>query len=159
MDFATNLALKAYLAVPFVEEMRVLTDWTITRTSMDFFMWMKLEDTQQSLYRTKRDFHMRRWYPPAAPRPAWEKVLQGGLLLVGLALLIVAPIALFSTLNPNLQSNRLTSASLSGNLIVQSSAEGIRQLLVYEGSQTSIVSEPVRSDQTFGCLWLQSQHH
>ena len=23
--------------------------------------------------RTKRDFHLRRWYPPAAPRPAWEK--------------------------------------------------------------------------------------
>ena len=23
--------------------------------------------------RTKRDFYLRRWYPPAAPRPGWEK--------------------------------------------------------------------------------------
>eukprot|EP00434_Breviolum_minutum_P021602 symbB.v1.2.019067.t1/scaffold1542.1/size112718/2 len=148
MDFISNLAFKAYLAVPFVEEMRVLTDWTITRTSMDFFMWMKLEDTQQSLYRTKRDFTFRRWYPPAAPRPGWEKVLQGGVLLAGLIILIVTPIALFSTLNPSLQSNRLTSASLSGNLIVQSSAEGIRQLRLYKGSQVSIVQEPDHSDQS-----------
>lgn len=111
-------------------------------------MWMKLEDTQQSLYRTKRDFTFRRWYPPAAPRPGWEKVLQGGVLLAGLIILIVTPIALFSTLNPSLQSNRLTSASLSGNLIVQSSAEGIRQLRLYKGSQVSIVQEPDHSDQS-----------
>ncbi|CAE7834377.1 unnamed protein product [Symbiodinium sp. KB8] len=121
MNFFYSVAFKAYLAVPFVEEMRVLTDWTVTRTSMDFFMWMKLEDAQQGLYRTKRDFHMRRWYPPAAARPTWEKVLQGGLLLVGLALLIVGPIALFSSLNPSLQSNRLTSGTLTATLLVQSS--------------------------------------
>lgn len=148
MDLFTSIAFKVYLAIPFVEEMRVLTDWTITRTSMDFFMWMKLEDTQQSLYRTKRDFYLRRWYPPAAPRPGWEKVLQGGLLLVGLIVLIVAPIALFSTLNPSLQANRLTSATLSGNLIVQSSAEGIRQMRLYRGSQVSIVQELVHSDMS-----------
>lgn len=148
MDLVTSIAFKVYLAIPFVEEMRVLTDWTITRTSMDFFMWMKLEDTQQSLYRTKRDFYLRRWYPPAAPRPRWEKVLQGGLLLVGLIVLIVAPIALFSTLNPSLQANRLTSATLSGNLIVQSSAEGIRQMRLYRGSQVSIVQELGHSDKS-----------
>ncbi|CAJ1426858.1 unnamed protein product [Effrenium voratum] len=146
MQFFPSLAFKGYLAVPFVEEMRVLTDWTVTRTSMDFFMWMKLEDAQQGLYRTKRDFHLRRWYPPAAPRPAWEKVLQGGLLLIGLGALIVAPIALFSTLNPNLQSNRLTSAGLTGNLVVQSTEEGIRQLQLYKGSQASIVAGPYKDE-------------
>ena len=26
-----------------------------------------------AICRTKRDFHMRRWYPPAAARPTWEK--------------------------------------------------------------------------------------
>ncbi|CAE7493246.1 unnamed protein product [Symbiodinium necroappetens] len=141
MNFFYSVAFKAYLAVPFVEEMRVLTDWTVTRTSMDFFMWMKLEDAQQGLYRTKRDFHMRRWYPPAAARPTWEKVLQGGLLLVGLALLIVGPIALFSSLNPSLQSNRLTSGTLTATLLVQSSDQGIRKLHLFEGSQSSITAD------------------
>jgi len=141
MNFFYSVAFKAYLAVPFVEEMRVLTDWTVTRTSMDFFMWMKLEDAQQGLYRTKRDFHMRRWYPPAAARPTWEKVLQGGLLLVGLALLIVGPIALFSSLNPSLQSNRLTSGSLTATLLVQSSDQGIRKLHLFEGTQSSITAD------------------
>jgi len=119
----------------------VLTDWTVTRTSLDFFMWMKLEDAQQDLYRTQRDMMLRRCYPPAAPRPGHEKVLQGGLLLLALFALIVAPIALFSTLNPSLQSNQVTSATLTGSLIVQAVNEGIRTMQIYEATQSQILPQ------------------
>eukprot|EP00930_Biecheleria_cincta_P031116 TRINITY_DN21591_c0_g1_i1.p1 TRINITY_DN21591_c0_g1~~TRINITY_DN21591_c0_g1_i1.p1 ORF type:complete len:2145 (-),score=331.07 TRINITY_DN21591_c0_g1_i1:592-6582(-) len=138
MDLLSSLAFKVYSAVPFAEEIRVLTDWTVTRTSLDFFQWMKLEDAQQGLYRTTRDMMMRRWYPPAAPRPASEKILQGGLLLLALMFLIVAPIAFFSSLNPSLQSNRLSSASLTGSLVVEGESAGVRQLKLYEAPQSRI---------------------
>jgi hypothetical protein len=48
-----------YKAVPFLHEMRVLTDWTSTPTSMNFFMWMKLEDAHHILFRVKRDMDQR----------------------------------------------------------------------------------------------------
>ena len=35
-------------------------------------------EASSSNARTKRDFYLRRWYPPAAPRPAWEKALFKG---------------------------------------------------------------------------------
>ena len=44
--------------------------------------------------RTKRDFYLRRWYPPAAPRPGWEKAdVQLDCILTKLwnSLLILAP--------------------------------------------------------------------
>jgi len=177
MDLATNLAFKAYCAVPFVEEMRVLTDWTVTRTSLDFFMWMKLEDAQQALYRTQRDMMLRRIYPTAAPRPTHEKVLQGGLLLLALFVLIVAPIALFSTLNPSLQSNMVTSATLTGSLVVEAEREGVRTMQIYEATQSrilpqdasnfdfdssrmdlSIVQFPRRSEQFFDASLAVQEH-
>lgn len=135
-----------YSAIPFVEEIRSLTDWTVTKTSLDFFMWMKLEDAQQGLYRTKRDMETRRWVTAGAARPNLEKLCQGGLLLIVLFILIVAPIAMFSGLNPALKSNILTSASLTGSLLVQSGNSGIRRLVLYKAEQASI--SPA-SDQTF----------
>lgn len=51
---------------------KVLTDWTVTSTSMNLFMWFKLEaqdsgrvdsgqDAQQSLYKTKCDMNSRKY--------------------------------------------------------------------------------------------------
>merc|ERR1719379_2023085 len=68
-DIVSWLAFKAYKVVPFVEELRVLTDWTVTRTSLNFFMWMKLEDAHQNLYQTQCDMEARRYFEPAAQRP------------------------------------------------------------------------------------------
>eukprot|EP00931_Biecheleriopsis_adriatica_P055545 TRINITY_DN32872_c0_g1_i1.p1 TRINITY_DN32872_c0_g1~~TRINITY_DN32872_c0_g1_i1.p1 ORF type:complete len:2333 (+),score=468.33 TRINITY_DN32872_c0_g1_i1:25-6999(+) len=144
MSLPNSLVFKAYMAVPFVEEMRVLTDWTVTRTSLDFFMWMKLEDAQQGLYRTTRDMLLRRWYPLFTPRPTWEKALQGGLFLFGLFILIVTPLVLFSNLNPGLLSNRVTSATITGSIFVQTQSEGIRQLQLFEGTQASIRNDTGR---------------
>merc|ERR1719204_394782 len=79
-DLVSNVAFKAYVAVPFVEELRVLADWTVTKTSLDFFMWMKLEDAHQNLYRVTRDMLVRRMIPRNDPRPVYEKVFQGGCL-------------------------------------------------------------------------------
>ena len=41
--------------IPFLTELRVITDWTVTETSMNLFMWMKLEDAHHGLYRTRLD--------------------------------------------------------------------------------------------------------
>ena len=32
---------QVYSALPFLNELRVITDWTVTETSMNLFMWLK----------------------------------------------------------------------------------------------------------------------
>eukprot|EP00438_Fugacium_kawagutii_P031273 Skav218645 [mRNA] locus=scaffold365:537626:546553:- [translate_table: standard] len=79
VDFDKWLVFKVYSLIPFLEELRVLTDWTVTSTSMNLFMWFKLEDACQNLYKTKCDMNARRYVKPACERPLQEKLLQGTL--------------------------------------------------------------------------------
>jgi len=137
-DLANWLMLKGYLAVPFLEELRVLTDWTVTRTSLDFYMWMKLEDAHQCLYITKRAMEWKHALPPATPRPVSEKVLQGGLCIFGLFVLIVGPLVLFSTLNPSLVNNPVYSVELLASLEVSTQKAGLRSTILYSAGQDSL---------------------
>merc|ERR1719352_1850395 len=93
VDIVTRMLYKGYCLIPFMEELRVMTDWTATRTSLDFFMWMKLEDAQQSLYRTKVDMETRG--EPGEPQPLWWKSLQGGVCICALFCVLVGPLGFF----------------------------------------------------------------
>jgi len=136
-----SLLFKAYAVIPFVEELRVLTDWTVTKTSLDFFVWMKLEDMHHNLYKTTREMLVRRMLPPAAPRDRCEKVYQGGLLLLALIALVIGPIAFFSTLNGKLlKTNKIHSAKLSVNLAVEAGESGIRTTMLYNAGQEFVTT-------------------
>ncbi|CAL1145384.1 unnamed protein product [Cladocopium goreaui] len=138
VDFVPWLLFKVYTMVPFVDELRVLTDWTVTSTSMNLFMWFKLEDAQQSLYKTKCDMNARKYVKPAFERPVREKLLQGGLFLLALFVLIVGPITYFSTANLFLKSNLVYMGSLKANLEVEMTGGGISQLPLYDTAQADI---------------------
>lgn len=38
-----NMPRSIFQALPFLDEMRVILDWLCARTSLDMFMWIKLE--------------------------------------------------------------------------------------------------------------------
>ena len=42
-----------YRSMPFVFEIRSVLDWAATETSLDLFMWLKLEDIYASLFKAK----------------------------------------------------------------------------------------------------------
>ena len=44
---------RAYLAIPFIFELRSIIDWTFTRTALDVFQWIKLAQVQADLYVAK----------------------------------------------------------------------------------------------------------
>lgn len=139
-DLGSRLLFKVFSAVPFIEELRVLTDWTVTRTSMDFFMWMKLEDAHNNLYRTRCDMEFRKARQKAEPRSKCEKVCQGGLLLLVLFVLIVGPLMIFSTLNSWVaQPVSINRATLRVSLRVLSNGN---QLSLYESTQPVIKPFP-----------------
>eukprot|EP00928_Gymnodinium_smaydae_P001238 TRINITY_DN10468_c1_g1_i1.p1 TRINITY_DN10468_c1_g1~~TRINITY_DN10468_c1_g1_i1.p1 ORF type:complete len:2129 (-),score=374.72 TRINITY_DN10468_c1_g1_i1:122-5641(-) len=144
-DIVPWLLYKGYSAIPFLDEFRVLTDWTVTPTSMNFFMWMKLEDAHQSLFKTRTDMEARQRLPWAAPRPLSEKILQGGLLLLALIALVVGPLLYFSTANLlGLRSNMVYAASLRAYIVVQTASGGANQLGLYETGQARIKPPELR---------------
>lgn len=130
---------KIYSMIPFMEEFRVLIDWTVTKTSMNFFMWMKLEDAHQNLYRTQMDMKYRQSLAPAASRPKCEKLLQGGLLLCLLFVLIIAPVTYFSTLNIFLSDNPVVSGRLDVTLWVKTHPGASRLVTrLYKSERTTV---------------------
>jgi hypothetical protein len=134
-DTISWAVFKCYQAIPFLEELRVLADWTVTRSSMNFMMWMKLEDANQGLYEVQADMDWRREFAPGAPRPRWEKCLQGVGLLAGLFCLIVGPLLYFSPLmQGHAQPNNVIGGTFSVKLITESTPATI-----YESGSTNLV--------------------
>jgi hypothetical protein len=49
-SFLTTNGWRAYKAIPFIWEMKVIIDWTVTSTCLDLFQWFKLDDAYNTLY-------------------------------------------------------------------------------------------------------------
>lgn len=139
-DFFTRILYKVYGFTPFIEEVRALTDWTMTNTSLDFFMWMKLEDAQQGLYRDRCDMELREAFEPGEARPCSEKFFQGFLLVVALFFIMAGPLIFFSSLNFLMQPNEVSQGTLSASLSIRTSQGDTRRATLYESGQSGLVS-------------------
>lgn len=65
-SFQTGLFFRAYKAIPFLWEMKVIIDWTVTATSLDLFQWFKLDDAFNYLYYNKYTFDNRKQHKRGA---------------------------------------------------------------------------------------------
>lgn len=48
-----RIAFNVFLAVPFLLELKIFTDWTFTRTGLDVFQWFKFENVYGDLFIAK----------------------------------------------------------------------------------------------------------
>eukprot|EP01128_Nolandella_sp_AFSM9_P005065 TRINITY_DN2396_c0_g1_i1.p1 TRINITY_DN2396_c0_g1~~TRINITY_DN2396_c0_g1_i1.p1 ORF type:complete len:1291 (+),score=246.92 TRINITY_DN2396_c0_g1_i1:307-4179(+) len=110
----------AYKALPFVYELRVLIDWTVTPTTLTLFEWLKMEDIFANLFMVKCRIEFDRVTVRNIGEeiPWYVKVGMGvGITLVFIALLFV-PLFLFmqgtSASLPNLIVEMDAKVSLSG---------------------------------------------
>ena len=117
-DLFTRIAFKVYRAIPFLTELKAILDWTVIRTSLDLFQWIKLDDAYANLYICKAEMAVRKETKPGTPRNFWEKCSNGCLLVVLLIVIIIGPILIFSTLNPILQTNNVNSGIVSLELMI-----------------------------------------
>jgi len=145
-DFFTKTLFRIYSVVPFLHELRVLTDWTVSETSLDFFMWMKLEDAQHNLYRTHVDMEFRAEIPPGSKRGAFEKITQGLCVLSILLAILLGPLWYFSSLNPVVRENPVVFGELYVGLELwtnkgsQSKEESWRQsVTLYKAQAQNII--------------------
>lgn len=103
---------QGYLAAPFIVELKIISDWTFTRTALDLFQWIKFETIYGDLFIAKCQNKVYLEHPLGDPMPRWKKASFGcgGLLL--LIIIIAGPLLIFSNLNPLAQNNFVTGASL-----------------------------------------------
>ncbi len=99
-DLITRFRFAIVRSLPFVDEFRVLTDWTVSRTTLDLYQYFKLEDAHSTLFRVKRLMDVRRMMYPNEARHGTEKCYQGWLSVIGLAFLILLPVLAFSSFAP-----------------------------------------------------------
>lgn len=119
-DFFTNRAdglwwlwYTIYRAVPFFWEMRNYLDWSCAATTLKFPYWLTVEDIYHEVYLRKVDLLDTASTNAKAgtPYPRLWKILCGGLVFLLLLFVLFFPLLIYSTFNPSLQSNSITSIS------------------------------------------------
>ena len=113
-------AFRLYKAVPFLWEMKVIIDWTVTATCLDLFQWFKIDDAFNYLYVNQYQNNDRKNRKEFAQRPWYEKFFQGFCFAFLLILVILAPILLFSGINPIMVKNPVLLGQLSLTLEMNS---------------------------------------
>ena len=89
------------MLIPFLYELRALMDWMWTKTSLDIFNWLKMEDIYAHIFLIKcqRVQEGTQVYVSGEPRRTTEKCLFGGGWLLLIVAVIFAPLVLFALSN------------------------------------------------------------
>jgi hypothetical protein len=68
---------QGYLAAPFIVELKIVSDWTFTRTSLDLFQWIKFENIYGDLFIAKCTNKAYFAHPLGEPMAFMKKMLFG----------------------------------------------------------------------------------
>ena len=109
----SNILFIIYHGLPFLYEIRTLLDWTFTATTLTLFQWFKFEEIYASLYNTKCDQIDFSEHPRGQKLGKCDKLWKGCCFLVGILLCILAPLIIFSSLNPIVFTNPVKNIELS----------------------------------------------
>jgi hypothetical protein len=105
----TVMLFRIYRALPFIWEMKVIIDWTVTHTCLDLFQWFRLDDAFNYVYFNKYQSDQRKRRYEYEERHWTEKFFVGFCFALGIIILILAPILLFSGMNPTMVGNPVKS--------------------------------------------------
>uniref|UniRef100_A0A7S3WEL8 Piezo THU9 and anchor domain-containing protein n=2 Tax=Emiliania huxleyi TaxID=2903 RepID=A0A7S3WEL8_EMIHU len=102
----------AAMSFPFLWEMRTSLDWTVARTSLSLFEWLKLEDIYAGLVSVRATMAFKLRSPRGAQRTVETKLGTGALFVAAVLLLILGPMFVFSSANPISEANLVRSAQV-----------------------------------------------
>lgn len=130
---------QGYLAAPFIVELKIVSDWTFTRTALDLFQWIKFENIYADLFIAKCTNKGYLEHPLGESMPGWKKMSFGCCGLFILILLIAGPLLLFSGLNPLAKDNLVTGGNL--RLVIEANITNDGAVNTYELFNTNLVSD------------------
>jgi len=115
---ASKLMFQFYRGIPFLFEIRTLVDWVFTLTTLDLFQWLKFENLYAQLYINQCNSKGYLARVRGSPIGTGSKLSMGCCSLVVIFAIILAPLILFSSLNPVVEFNRVKSISVQIGIIM-----------------------------------------
>uniref|UniRef100_A0A915AVG5 Piezo-type mechanosensitive ion channel component n=1 Tax=Parascaris univalens TaxID=6257 RepID=A0A915AVG5_PARUN len=136
---ANMIFFKAFMAIPFIFEVRTAIDWTWTDTSMPLFDFFNMENFYATIYNLKcaRTFEQNFPAPRGVPKGIVVKYLMGIPMIIILILVIWLPLLAFSLLN------RIGMVLIPDNVQMTISVEGYPPLYSMEaqGIELTMLSQ------------------
>lgn len=108
-----NILYRIYRFLPFLFELRTLSDWCFTSTSLTIFQWFKLDDLYGRLFLRKIVHEKMKNRVPGTPNKWSVKFFMGFCFIFFILLVILLPLFLFSSLDPFMNSNPVKNVKLS----------------------------------------------
>lgn len=132
-----------YRSIPFLPELRMMLDWTFTKTTLEFFDWFRVEEIRNSMFQIDMANFFRQ-KGIGLKQPWYTKLFQGFLGFTLLGLIIWGPLLLYSSNNPAIVVPQLIGVSANMTL-----TQGTRSYPIFYGGQETQVQAWKKQHQYF----------
>ena len=131
----SGMIYNAYKAIPFLYEIKLAIDWTFTKTCLDLFQWYKFEGVYDAVYVTYCYMNSKNEQLVGQKIGKLYKIVMGGIFAFLLIFVLIAPLMLFSNLNPTNRINNLTGAVLKVDLCFFYKSKAVQNYTLYENTR------------------------
>lgn len=105
-----------FTGIPFLWEFKKISDWTTTATALPLFHWMKFQDINARMYRSKCEAEILRI--KTLGKGPWYKLFLGPPGFFFILAIIFSPIIMYSSLNPFAVKDSILAASSRLELVM-----------------------------------------
>ena len=133
-----SMTYKCYIQIPFLFELKNFIDWTFTKTSLDLWKWLKLEEIISLLFINKCQAKADMKHKVGMKAPVYMKILMGSTTFFAVILIIFGPLVLFSYLNPLSFVNKVTGVNFQLILSIPTDYSQKLNLTLFETSNSYI---------------------
>ena len=133
-----GLLYKCYIQIPFLFELKHFIDWTFTKTSLDLWKWLKLEEIISLLYLNKTYAREEMETRVGTKTRVHKKILMGSTNFFIVLIIIFGPLILFSYLNPLSLINKVTGVNFKLILSIPTNYSQRLNLTLFETSNSYI---------------------
>jgi hypothetical protein len=132
------IVYKCYIQIPFLFELKNFIDWTFTKTSLDLWKWLKLEEIISLLFINKCLAKSEMDHKVGEKTPVYMKILMGSTTFFIVIIIIFGPLVLFSYLNPLSLVNTVTGVNFKLILSIPTNFSQNLNLTLFETTNSYI---------------------
>lgn len=141
-----STSLRVFNAIPFLYELKLLIDWSITPTALDLFQWIKFESLYDLMFLTHVSMKADRYLKPGTLISKYMKALLGGCGFLIVLLILLGPLLLFSSLNPTNEFNDIYEAKIEISISFKTN-NLFRNFSLYTNNQALTINNSSKQKQ------------
>ena len=145
-NLINSIVYKCYIQIPFLFELKNFIDWTFTKTSLDLWKWLKLEEIMSLLYLNKTYSKGEMAKRVGTKTPVYMKFFLGSTTFFIVLIIIFGPLILFSYLNPLSLVNKVTGVNFKLILSIPTNYSQKLNLTLFETSNSYIDNFETEND-------------